>query len=257
MIQSVTVPHQPLLGPERIGTVIPVYGESDAIVWVLDRFPRGITDTICLVVDSPTKRLMEKVREASSRNGITTRVIKNATRRGVGFCILQGLEYLRGTNHTIAVVMAGNGKDDPREIGRLVEPVRNGKADYAQGSRYLEGGRSARMPFVRKVFNRLYPKIWALLAGRNCTDVTNGYRCYRLGLLDDRRINLKQDWLHGYSLEYYLHFKALSLGYRVMEVPVSKIYPFGHKGGYSKIQPLKDWSSIISPPVWLAFGVKE
>jgi dolichol-phosphate mannosyltransferase len=242
---------------DRVGAVIPVYGESDAIISVLDTFPTDAVETICLVVDAPTPRLIEGMRAAASRNGITTHIIKNGMRRGVGFCILQGLDYLRETSHTVAVVMAGNGKDDPREITRLIEPVVNDEADYVQGSRYLNGGKYARMPLVRKVFNRSYPKIWALLAGRNCTDVTNGYRCYRLSLLDDARINLRQEWLHGYSFEYYLHFKALTLGFRVKEVPVSKIYPFGHKGGYSKIQPLKDWLPIISPPVWLAFGIRE
>jgi dolichol-phosphate mannosyltransferase len=242
---------------DKTGVVIPVYGENRSIIWVLDRFPRGEVDTICLVVDVPTKGMMEEIRSAALRTGITTHIIKNPSRKGVGLSILQGLSYLRETNHNVAVVMAGNGKDDPREIGRLLRPVLDGTADYVQGSRYVPGGRRARMPVVRKVFNRLYPKLWTVLTGRQCTDVTNGFRCYSLELLDDERINLEQNWLAGYSLEYYLHYKALSLGYRVEEVPVSKIYPFGHKGGYSKIQPLKDWWSIISPPVWLAIGVKK
>jgi hypothetical protein len=113
------------------------------------------------------------------------------------------------------------------------------------------------MPFVRKVFNRLYPFIWTLLTQRKCTDVTNGYRCYRLDVLRDPRIDLDQRWLDGYSLEYYLHYKALVLGYRVKEVPVSKTYAFGNRGGYSKIQALKDWWPIISPVVLLFLGVRD
>ena len=242
---------------QKIGVVIPVYGESDSIVWVLNRFPREIVDTICLVVDVPTRRVMNRVRGAAEQNGITTHIIKNPERKGIGLCISQGLEYLRETGHSIVVVMAGNGKDDPQEIDQLLEPILRDGCDYVQGSRYLEGGTRGRMPFVRRVFNRLYPKIWTLVTGKKCTDVTNGFRCYRLDLLNDKRINLNQDWLHGYSLEYYLHYKVLSLGYRMKEVPVSKIYPFGHKGGYSKIQPLKDWWPIISPLALLFFGVRS
>jgi dolichol-phosphate mannosyltransferase len=244
-------------GEEEAGVVIPVYGESESIVWVLERFPQHVVRTICLVVDVPTRAGLERIRKTAEGTGITTHIIKNPERKGVGLSISQGLDYLRKTGHTTAVVMAGNGKDDPREVRRLLEPVLNGEADYVQGSRYLEGGRRARMPLVRRVFNRLYPKVWSLMTGRACTDVTNGFRCYRLDLLDDDRIALRQDWLHGYSLEYYLHYKVLSLGYTVKEVPVSKIYPFGNKGGYSKIQPLKDWLPILSPPVWLKLGVKE
>jgi len=241
----------------RIGVVIPVYGESDPICWVLSRFRKALVNTICLVVDVPLKRDMDKTREAARQTGITVHIIKNRQRTGVGSSLRQGLRYLAETGHDIAVIMAGNGKDDPTEIDRVVAPVVRGECDYAQGSRYVPGGRKTRMPFVRVVFNRIYPLIWSLLTQRRCTDVTNGFRCYNLDVLRDRRVNLDQDWLDGYSLEYYLHYKALALGYRVKEVPVSKTYPFGNKGGYSKIQPLKDWWPIASPLALLFLGVRK
>jgi dolichol-phosphate mannosyltransferase len=242
---------------EKIGVIIPVYGEKETILTVLDKMKGPPVDTICLVVDVPLKSVMAKVRVASEQIGATVHIIKNRRRSGVGFGLRQGLEYLLETGHTIAVIMAGNGKDDPREMPKLIEPVLARRFDYVQGSRYLEGGYREKMPLVRQVFNRLYPALWTLITDRECTDVTNGYRCYRLALLDDRRINLYQGWLNGYSLEYYLHYKVLALGYRMSEVPVSKIYPYGHKGGYSKIQPLKDWWPIISPLVLLFLGVRQ
>jgi len=237
--------------------VIPVYGESNSICWVLSRFRKGWVDTICLVVDVPPKRGMERVRTAASQTGVRVHIIKNRERMGVGYSLRQGLRYLVESKHDVAVVMAGNGKDDPVEINRVVDPIVKGEADYVQGSRYVSGGRSVRMPFVRVVFNRLYPFVWTLLSRRKCTDVTNGFRCYRLDILKDRRIDLDQYWLDGYSLEYYLHYKVLTLGYRVREIPVSKIYPFGNKGGYSKIQPLKDWWPIAAPLILLFLGVRK
>ena len=241
----------------RIGVVIPVYGESDPICWVLSRFRKGSVNTICLVVDVPLRRDMEKTREAARQSGIKVHIIKNRQRTGVGSSLRQGLRYLAETKHDIAVIMAGNGKDDPAEIDRLVAPVVRGGSDYVQGSRYVPGGRKSRMPFVRVVFNRIYPLIWSVLTQRRCTDVTNGFRCYNLDVLRDHRVDLDQNWLNGYSLEYYLHYKVLALGYRVKEVPVSKIYPFGNKGGYSKIQPLKDWWPIVSPLGLLLLGVRK
>ena len=240
-----------------MGVVIPVYGEDESILWVLGRLDKRLVDTICFVVDSPKKRTMNRIRGLAEQTGMTVHIIKNAERRGVGHCLKQGLEYLVETDHSVAVIMAGNGKDDPREMDRLVGPVIRGECDYVQGSRYVEGGRRQKMPFVRQIFNRLYPTLWTVLSGKKCTDVTNGYRCYRLDILKDRRVNLDQDWLNGYSLEYYLHYKALSLGYSVREVPVSKIYPFGNRGGYSKIQPLKDWWPIISPLVLLFLEIRN
>lgn len=240
-----------------VGVVIPVYGEENSICWVLSRFSKSAVDTICLVVDVPLRREMDKIREAAKQVGITVHIIKNSRRTGVGSSLRQGLRYLTETGHDVAVIMAGNGKDDPAEIQRVVQPVVSGECDYVQGSRYLQGGRKSRMPLVRTVFNRLYPAVWTILTRKLCTDVTNGFRCFRLSILKDHRVNLEQSWLDGYSLEYYLHFKVLALGYRVKEAPVSKIYPFGNRGGYSKIQPLKDWWPIISPLILLFLGVRK
>lgn len=244
----------------RVGVVIPVYGENNSVQWILERFRehhiRSIT-TICLVVDVPKKGTTSSIKQAAAGCGITVHIIKNGTRTGVGASIRQGLKYLSETGHNIVVIMAGNMKDDPAEIDRLISPVLRGECDYVQGSRYVLGGIRTRMPLVRILFNRLYPMLWTLFTQRKCTDVTNGYRCYRLDLLNDPRINIDQDWLVGYSLEYYIHYKILTLGYETKEVPVSKKYPFGHKGGYSKIQPLKDWWPIISPLALLFLGVRE
>jgi dolichol-phosphate mannosyltransferase len=248
---------QVLRTPERVGVVIPVYSEGDAICSVLSRFRTDSVQTICLVVDIPLNQEMQKIREEAKRCGIPVHIIKNPHRTGVGHSIRQGLRYLLDSGHDIAVVMAGNGKDDPAEIDRLLNPVLTGECDYVQGSRYKPGGRAVQTPLVRRIFNRLYPDIWTIMTGRRCTDVTNGYRCYRLRILKDHRVNLDQEWLKGYSLEYYIHYKALSLGYRMKEVPVTKTYPFNHRGGYSKIQPLKDWWPIISPLTLLFLGVRK
>jgi dolichol-phosphate mannosyltransferase len=241
----------------KIGVIIPIYGDSDSVCWILGRFKGSLVNTICVVVDIPLKRVMDKIREVAEQTGITVHIIKNRHRTGVGSSLRQGLAYLFSTEHDIAVIMAGNGKDDPAEIGRMIEPVVQGECDYVQGSRYLPGGKRSRMPLTRIVFNRLYPLIWTIVTQRRCTDVTNGFRCFRLDMLRDHRIGLDQRWLDGYSFEYYLHYKALALGYTVREVPVSKTYPFNHRGGYSKIQPLKDWWPILSPLVLLFLGVRK
>ena len=246
-----------ILGLPKIGVVIPVYGDSDSVCWIFGRFRQSLVNTICLVVDIPLIRVTDKIREAAKHTGATVHIIKNRHRTGVGSSLRQGLAYLFSTEHDVAVVMAGNGKDDPAEIDRIIEPVVQGECDYVQGSRYLPGGKRSRMPLTRIVFNRLYPLIWTIVTQRRCTDVTNGFRCFRLDMLRDHRINLDQRWLDGYSLEYYLHYKALTLGYKVKEVPVSKTYAFNSKGGYSKIQPLKDWWPIISPLALLFLGARK
>lgn len=88
------------------------------------------------------------------------------------------------------------------------------------------------------------------------TDTTNGFRALRLSVLEDRRINLDQDWLDQYELEPYLLFKTIQLGYRAVEVPVTKVYP-PRGNAYTKMRPLFDWWSILRPIFLLGLGLRN
>jgi dolichol-phosphate mannosyltransferase len=237
--------------------IIPVYRDTCNIVKVLAKFREKIVDEICIVVDCATQDELDEIAKAAGKIGIPVHIIKNGQRKGVGYAIRQGIEYALSNCYDVVVVMAGNNKDDPREIPKLLAPILNEDYDYVQGSRFLPGGRRIRNPFLRGVFSRLYPYIWTLLTNVRCTDVTNGFRAYKLKIFLDKRINIWQSWLDGYGLEYYIHYKVLKLGYKIREVPVSKIYPFSRRGGYSKINPLRDWWDIISPFLYLMLGVRK
>ena len=50
--------------------------------------------------------------------------------------------------------------------------------------------------------------------------------------------------------------KAIKLGYRHCEVPVTKIYPAG-KVSYTKMRPFTDWWSILRPVVYVGVGLKK
>ena len=88
------------------------------------------------------------------------------------------------------------------------------------------------------------------------TESTNGFRAFRTALLRDPRIDWRQEWLDRYELEPYLLLKAIRLGYRHGEVPVTKIYP-DHQLGYTKMRPFVDWWSILRPIVYLGLGLKD
>jgi dolichol-phosphate mannosyltransferase len=100
--------------------------------------------------------------------------------------------------------------------------------------------------------------LYRLLTGFRGTDALNGFRAYRLRLLKDPSIHIWQDWLDRYELEMYLHYKALTLGYKVKEVPVTKSYNHFKNGApYSHIRPFVDWWSIIRPIVYLSLGLRK
>lgn len=237
--------------------IIPVYHDIGNLQKVLTNFPGNVVDEICLIADCATREESNAILETSVRIGTPIHTIFNKQRKGIGFAIRQGIKYALEKKSDVAVLMAGNDKDNPKEIPRLLEPIQKEGYDYVQGSRFLAGGKRVKNPFFRGVFSRLYPFVWTLFTNIHCTDVTNGFRAYRLDILRDKRINIWENWLDGYELEYYIHFKVLTLGYRTKEVPVTKTYPFRHRGGYSKIAPFRDWWHIVRPLIYLKLGVRE
>ena len=193
------------------------------------------------MADSPSPTTLKRVEEARREIKVPIHLIHNSERN----------------DFDLIDVMAGNGKDDPREIPRLTTPILKEGIDYVQGSRFLPGGRRQKNPFLRSIFIRLFPVVWTSMTGVHCTEVTNGFRAYKCSILNDPRINVWQTWLDNYELEYYLHYKALTLGYKFAERPVSKDYTEIRKGKYSHISPLKDWWQIVGPVFMLKLGVKK
>ena len=235
---------------------LPVHDQEDQIEWVLDRFGAvvegGTVDEVVAVDDGSTDRsaaLIEGCEHCS--------LIRNTTRRGIGSSIQSAYRYALDNGYDVFVVMAGNGKDDPAETARVLEPIRSGKADYVQGSRFAPGGVSQGLPRHRQVAIRLFTWTFSLLVGHRFTDCTNGFRAYRTSILRDSRVDWSQDWLGSYELEYYVHYKAVQLGYRVAEVPVSKVYRHpSADGSYSKMRA-RDWLVALKPLFYLRLGLRH
>ena len=169
----------------------------------------------------------------------------------------QVFQYALDHNYDALVIQAGNDKDDPLEIPALVAPLAANAADFVQGSRYLRGGGFGNMPRYRVLGTRIiHPLVFSIAARKRVTDSTNGFRALRTAILRDPRVDWRQPWLDRYELEPYLLMKAIRLGFRHLEVPVTKIYP-RHELGYTKMRPFVDWWSILRPVVYLGLGLKR
>lgn len=224
---------------------------------VIDRFlksPAHAYADFLIVDDASTDGTSEMLQQHESR-GVKT--IRHDRRRGVGAAIRTAIGHARSQGYEAIVIMAGNNKDNPDEIPRLIDPILKGGFDLVQGSRYLSsGGTGGDMPLYRKLATRLHPWLLTLITARKVTDSTNGFRAIRLSVFNDARINLDQEWLNAYELEPYILFKVIRLGYKFREVPVTKIYP-SRKIGYTKMKPIIGWWSILRPLIFLGLGIKK
>ena len=235
----------------RVLAVPVAFNEEKKIGSVLDRFVDGLVDAILVVDDGST----DGTPEVALKKG--ARLLSHQRRSGVGAAIRSAVKYARANGFDVLVILAGNDKDRPTEIPRLVKAIAEDGYDFVQGSRYRSGGACGNMPFYRRLATRLiHPGLCSLVTGRRITDSTNGFRAIRLSIFDDPRIDIDQDWLDQDQMEPYLLYQAIVLGYRFKEEPVTKIYP-SKAIGYTKMTPVIGWWSIVRPLLLLSLGLKK
>lgn len=239
-------------GPKLRVVAIPIaFNEELKIGRVLDRFADVEGVDLAVLDDGSTDGTVDAVRKRDAM------LIQHQRRQGAGAAIRTAYRWALERDYDVCVIMAGNDKDRPNEIPRLLEPIVRGEADLVQGSRYLPGGDFGNMPFYRRISTQIvHPFLFSIASRRRMTDTTNGFRALRLKVLDDPRVNLDQDWLDRYELEPYLLFTMIRLGYGVREVPVSKIYPPAALG-YTKMKPITGWWSILRPIILLGLGLRK
>jgi dolichol-phosphate mannosyltransferase len=235
----------------KVVVAIFAYNEDRRLDLTLARFPHDRDYDVLIMDDGSTDGSTDRAEAA----GFT--VLRNATNTGIGAAMQRVIHYARDAGYDTLIMFAGNDKDRPEDIPRLLEPIRRGECKLVQGSRYVHGGRSGGMPLYRRVATRfVHPWLFSIASRRRIHDSTNGFRAIDLSLFDDPRINLTQSWLNAYELEPYILYKAIRLGAGVKEVPVTKIYP-PRALGNTKMKPLTGWWSILRPIFLLGFGLRR
>jgi dolichol-phosphate mannosyltransferase len=228
------------------------FNENVKIERTLGRFPRERNYDLLVMNDGSTDDSVDRIKKFPN-----VTIISHSENRGAGTSIRSVHRYALSKDYDVLALVAGNDKDDPLLIPRLVQPIIEDGCVFVQGSRYLKGGRYGKMPLYRVIASKyIHPLLFSLITRRRVTDSTNGFRAYRTSLLRDERINLGQDWLDKYELEPYFFYRVIRLGYRVKEVPVSKIYPPKNLG-YTKMKPILGWWSILRPLFLLGLGLKN
>jgi len=226
--------------------LIPALNVAGRVGDVIRRIPEGEVDLVLLVDDGSTDGTAAVAREAGAT------VVSHAANRGVGSAIRTGIEYARDHGYEGIMVLNALGKFDPADLGRILTPLKESRADLVQGSRFADGGSLQGIPFKRLIGTRGYSFVFSAIVGRKVSDATSGIRAFRVELANGRGIDLNQPWLDRYELEPYLLFKAISSGYRVLEVPMDVRYPPGPRQAYTRMRPIHDWWHMARPLIVLA-----
>ena len=190
----------------RTVAVVPAYNEADTVGSVVDG-TAGHVDEVVVVDDGSTDGTPAVARD----HGAT--VIEHTFNTGVGGAVRTGYRYAIDQDYDFVVQVDADGQHDPSQVPDLLETATDGDCDMVVGSRYRNES-IGEYPLVRRSGIRFFTGVVNTLGGVEVTDVTSGFRVYRVSML--RNILHKRDthWAVEQTLD------AARQGYRIREVSV-------------------------------------
>ncbi len=189
---------------QRISVIIPALNEEKAISKVIADIPDWVDDII--VVDNGST---DKTGETASACGA---IVVSEPVRGYGKACLRGIAELRDCN--IVVFLDGDYSDYPCEMHLIVDPVLNGIADLALGSRTQGKSQKGALTPQQRIGNHLACFLMRLFWNVRYTDL-GPFRAIRYDHLNALAMS---DEGYGWTIE--MQIKAALHNLAILETPV-------------------------------------
>jgi len=211
-----------------ISAVIPTKNEAKNLPHVLTRIP-SIVDEIILVDANSKDGTVEIARQL--RPDVQVVIQKG---RGKGNALREGFAAASGD---IIVMLDADGSMAPDEIPAFVKALLEG-ADYAKGSRFLQGGGTDDMEFHRYLGNLAFVILVRSLYGGRYTDLCYGYCAFWAHVLPT--LQLTSD---GFEIETEMNVRALKAGLNITEVPS---FEYKRIHGQSNLNAVRDGTRVLN-----------
>jgi glycosyltransferase involved in cell wall biosynthesis len=170
-----------------VAIVIPCYRVAPHIAGVIRSIPAHYARIVCVDDASPD----ETVREIERLGDPRVTVLRRPSNGGVGAAVKAGYREALRLGARICVKMDGDGQMSADDLDDLVQPVLEGRVDYAKGNRFVDLRALRQMPRRRLVGNGILSFASKLASGYwNMLDVTNGFTAVTAEMV--RRMDLER-----------------------------------------------------------------
>lgn len=210
-----------------LSVVVPAYNEEATIATVIEALllTPGLRE-IVVVDDCSSDRTNEIASSFAARHPSIVKVLRHDKNAGKTEALKTGFAATTGE---IVIVQDADLEYDPSEIGGVIDPIVNGKADVVFGSRFQVRRASRVLYFYHYLANQLITFCSDLFTNLNLTDVETGYKAFRGEIIRNMIVNSS-----GFGFEIEVTAKVAKLKCAIYEVPISyygRTYEEGKKIG--------------------------
>lgn len=212
---------------KRVQAIIPTLNEENTIGEIIQQTEDYVDDV--LIIDG---RSYDNTMKIVKENGIK---FLTQDGKGKGQALRQAFDNASGD---IIIILDADGSMLPKEIPRYLKEIALG-ADVVKGSRFMPGGGSDDLSFIRKIGNSFFVKLVNVLYGLNLTDICYGYIAFTNHAIEKIKDDLNCD---GFDIETEIVIKSAKNGLKIHEVPsfeLMRLY------GKSNLNALRDGLKIL------------
>lgn len=196
---------------QTIAVIVPTLNEAENVEPLVRQIMASVPDCaeIIIVDDKSTDGTPVRVRALGSEFPVRLLERENPT-LGLAGAVIAGARLAQSS---ILVVMDADLSHPPSEIGNLVAPLVQDRADMVIGSRYVKGGTTPGWPIYRRLMSRLAGAMAYPLTGVH--DSMGGFFAIRRALLVE---------VAPSATGFKIAFEAIvrgGRGLRVLEVPIT------------------------------------
>ncbi len=205
--------------------IVPTYNEVENIRPLVTEIFAAVSsaglakDFAVLVVDdnSPdgTGKAVQELQKSMPFGQL--HLLSRPGKQGLGRAYIAGFKWGLEQGYEVLVEMDADFSHRPVDLVKLLTAVHEG-ADFAIGSRYVEGGGTKNWGLGRKIISRGGSLYSRTILGHPIRDWTGGFNAWTAKTLG--AIGLDRVKSEGYSFQIELKYRSLEAGCKGIEVPI-------------------------------------
>ena len=145
-------------------------------------------------------------------------IVERSGKLGLGTAYIAGFRWALDHDYEYVFEMDADFSHNPNDLPRLYKACAEEGADVSVGSRYITGVNVVNWPIGRVLMSYYASAYVRTVLGISLRDTTAGFVCYTRKVLES--IDFDAIRFKGYAFQIEMKFTALTLGYRIKEVPV-------------------------------------
>jgi len=220
---------------EKVVAVLPAYNAALTLKRTVKDIPADVVNEIILVDDASRDNTVEEAL------ALGLKVFVHKKNQGYGANQKTCYREALAAGADIVVMVHPDYQYDPKVIGEIIAPIKQGRADAVFGSRMMKGGALlGGMPLWKHNANILLTALENVVFGIYLSEYHSGFRAYSSRVLKAIDFNANHN---GFIFDTEIITQIVMHNFRIEEIPIRTRY-------FEEASTIKLW-----PSLWYGLGI--